>query len=92
MPLLCESSTVSVTVATRVRYLRRQREWSVRMLAERCAEIGATTLTENALENIERGRSGKAIRGGRPITVDELIVFARIFDVSPDDLLRDVDA
>ncbi len=74
-------------VAARVRELRKRRDWSVRQLADRCAELGISTLTENALENIERGRSSKALRQGRAVTADELVALAYALDVAPTALL-----
>lgn len=73
--------TPSVIAARKIRALRSARGWSVRELAERCRQVGLP-LTENALENIERGRLGTA-RRGRDLTVDEVLQLAQVFDVPP---------
>lgn len=75
--------TASEAIAAGVRKYRRLRGWSVRELAEKCAELGATTLTQASLTNIERGLVAKEGRGSRAVTVDEMFVLAYALSVSP---------
>ena len=80
--LMTKAPTASEAIAAAVRKYRQQRDWSVRELAEKCASLGATTLTQASLTNIERGlTSGR--RGSRAVTVDELLVLAYVLDVPP---------
>ena len=81
--------TPTQVIAITVRKIRQHRGWSVREFAERCQEAGFTTLTQSALTNLERGLStgDPNKRGGRPVTVDELIGLAWVLNVSPIDLM-----
>lgn len=61
---------------------------TVEQLAARCAEIGATHLTEAALYAVESGRKDKATgRRRRTISVDEWVVLAQALEVDPIALL-----
>jgi transcriptional regulator with XRE-family HTH domain len=78
-----ESQTPSGVVAGRLKEVRRVRGWSVRELANRCAAAGAPELTDNVIENIERGRQAGAARQGRDVTVDQIMILADVLDISP---------
>jgi transcriptional regulator with XRE-family HTH domain len=81
------TGTASDELAGTIALLRKKRRWTLRDLADACEALGADRLTENALENIEYGRRDKQGRRRRDITVDELVVFAAVFGMSPADLL-----
>jgi transcriptional regulator with XRE-family HTH domain len=74
---------VNADVGARIRFERRARDWSVTDLAERTG-ISAAQLT-----NIER-RPGSA-RGGKQITVVEVLTIAAAFGVHPGALLGHVE-
>jgi transcriptional regulator with XRE-family HTH domain len=79
---------VSDTIVQRVKVLRRERGWSARELARRCAEAGAPELTLSVLNNIETGRPDpKTGVRRRRVTAEELMAFSRAFDVPPGDLM-----
>jgi transcriptional regulator with XRE-family HTH domain len=80
---------VSDIIVQRVKVLRRERGWSARELARRCAEAGAPELTLSVLNNIETGRPDpKTGKRRRRVDVEELLALARTFDVLPSDLLE----
>jgi transcriptional regulator with XRE-family HTH domain len=79
--------TASDMTARRVREVRRRRDLSVAQLAQRCAEVGMSELTDQALYNLEAGRADKRGRRRRAITVDELLALALALDVAPVHLL-----
>lgn len=83
---MTELRSPSDEVAERIRTERKQREWSARELAERCAAAGAPELTDNVIENIERRRTTSG-RRGRDVTVDQLLVLAYVLEISPIALL-----
>lgn len=70
----------SETVSAHVWALRIERGWSRRRVAGLCTTAGASWLTEKVLYDLETGR-GNGVR--RPVSVDELMVFARIFQTHP---------
>ena len=78
-------------VAGRIKEARKKRGWSVRQLAEQCAKAGAGGLTQNAIENIERGRRDGEGRRRREVTVDELLALAYVLSVAPVNLLVPID-
>lgn len=82
---------VGATVAQQVRRFRKERGWSVRQLADECARVGATRLTQSSLANIERGLAQGATRKSREVTADELVALALALRVSPLSLLLPVD-
>jgi hypothetical protein len=82
--------TPSDVVAERVKAARKGR-FTVAQLAKRCAELGATGLTEQALYNIETGRPDKQGRRRRAVTVDELLALAYALSVAPVHLLIPID-
>lgn len=79
--------SVSDKVVERVLRLRHVRSMTRDELAAECAAAGFPELTGPALANIETGRRSVDGRRRRAVTVDELTVFARVFDVSPAELL-----
>lgn len=79
--------TVSEQVAANIRTLRRIRNWTAQRFAEECARIGAPKLTASVIANIESGRRDRHGRRRRDVTVDELVIFARVFDMTPRTLL-----
>lgn len=79
--------TVSDSVAERVQQVRKKRGWTVKQLAERCAELGAPELTAQALYNLENGRRDDSGRRRRDVTVDELLKLAYVLSVAPVHLL-----
>lgn len=66
----------SDVIAERLAELRRERGWSIRRLAEVCADQGMPKLNQSVLANIEYKRRGY-------VTVDELLVLALAFGVAP---------
>ena len=66
----------SEVVALRVRQLRQARGWSARVLAERCAELGAPDIDRIRIANLESGRR-------RAVSIDETFALAYALDVSP---------
>lgn len=81
--LMTKPPTASQAIAASVRKYRQMRGWSVRELSEKCSELGATTLTQASLTNIERGLTAREGRGSRAVTVDELFVLAAALGVPP---------
>ena len=73
------AQSVTGTVVSQIKKLRRRRGLSSAALAGRCAELGAPEITENVVRNIEIGR--------RTVSVDQLAVLALALDVSPAHLL-----
>ena len=67
-------------VAYRIRQLRRERGWSARDLAEACERMGQRSLTRGTIAKIESG-----VR--KSVTADEVACLARVFDITPTDLL-----
>jgi hypothetical protein len=76
------TQTASDVAATRIKEVRRLRGLSVRKLAELCKAAGASDLSENVIENIERSRTGSA-RRGRDVTLDQWMVLAYVLDTPP---------
>ncbi|MCU1685320.1 MAG: hypothetical protein JWQ81_6059 [Amycolatopsis sp.] len=77
-------SIPSNVVGDRVRQYRKALVWSIEQLAERCAAIGATSLTVPALYVIESGRREKETnRRRRMITVDEWLDLSKALGVAP---------
>lgn len=87
---MANESTASDVVAARVRRIRKGRGMTVADLAERCAQLGAATLTAQALYKLE-GQRESAGRRPRPVTVDELLVLAAALDIAPVNLLAGLD-
>lgn len=82
----------SDVVAERVKEVRKRRDLTVVQLAQRCAELGASGLTEQALYNIEGGRPArKQGPRRRNVTVEELLVLAVALQVAPIHLLVPLD-
>lgn len=80
---MTKAPTVAETIAHRVRKYRRERDWSVRQLADECAKRGATTLTQASLTNIERGLTSTSGRGSRAVSVEEMLTLAAVLQVPP---------
>ncbi|MDD4866183.1 MAG: hypothetical protein PHQ28_03355 [Mycobacterium sp.] len=79
----------SVMVAARIKRRRQQRRWSLQDLANRCAMVGGDRLTDNAIENIEHGRRDRAGKRRREVTLEELVIFARVLGfANPWDLTK----
>jgi hypothetical protein len=74
-----QGQTVTGTVVAQLKRLRRRREVTAAALAQRCATLGATEITEHVIRNIEVGR--------RTVSVDQVAVLALALDVSPAHLL-----
>lgn len=82
----------SEVVGERVKQARKRRGWKATQLAERCAEVGASDLTAQAIANIENGRKDRETqRRRRHVTVDELLALALALDVAPVHLLTPLD-
>lgn len=80
--------TPSDIVGARIREGRRRNDWTVQQLAERCQEAGATQITASVITNIELGRRDKETgQRRREVTVDELILFAKVLSIAPVHLL-----
>jgi transcriptional regulator with XRE-family HTH domain len=81
--------TATEAVAQHVREWRIQNGWSVRRLAEECEKAGLSTLTQSSLTNLERGLTSKdpARRGGRPVTLEEVIGLAYVLGTTPEQLM-----
>ncbi len=75
------AATPSDIVGERIREIRRRRRLKVPELAAACAEAGHPELTEQTIYNIESGRRVDG-RRRRTVSVDELLAFAEVFDVS----------
>ncbi|GAA4559491.1 hypothetical protein GCM10023175_67480 [Pseudonocardia xishanensis] len=84
---------ISEEVGKRVAYRRKHElRLSVEELAQRCTEIGASSLTVNAIYVIESGRREKDTgRRRRLITVDEFMALAVALEMHPVDLLVSAD-
>jgi transcriptional regulator with XRE-family HTH domain len=76
-------------VARNIRALRTQHGWTAGYLAALCMEDGAPEITQSVIANIETGRRDTQGRRRRSVTVDELVVLARVFRVQPAVLLED---
>lgn len=83
-PRTQDELAVSKTVSTRVKNLRAHHGWSLRTLADRTVEAGRP-ISYQALSVIEQGAHPTG--GGRSISVDELVVLARVFTVPVEALL-----
>ena len=70
------ASGVSRTIAAEVRRHRRARGMSGQELADRCAELGITSLPRSVIANLENGRR-------EVVTVAEVLVLAAALDVPP---------
>lgn len=81
---MTSATRASDLIGDRVKDLRGRRGLTREQLSERCAAIGATTVSPSVLVNIETGRPDKAtgIRR-RDVTVDELLVLAAALEVPP---------
>jgi 8-oxo-dGTP pyrophosphatase MutT (NUDIX family)/transcriptional regulator with XRE-family HTH domain len=77
------SIRASDLVAERVKSLRARRGWTIRQLAERCAEIGAPELSVSVIANIETGRRDKDGHRRRDVTIDEVLSLAYALDAPP---------
>jgi transcriptional regulator with XRE-family HTH domain len=75
--------TIGDVIAARVRSYRKGRGWSIKTLAEECARLGAPQLTVPSLTNIERGQNEDAVRKGRDVTVEELVILGYALAVPP---------
>lgn len=75
-----EPAPIAKMVALRVRRLRTQRSWSAQRLAEECANAGVPALTRGTIAKIESG-----VR--KSVSAEEVAVLARVFGVTPTDLL-----
>lgn len=78
---------LSDVVAVKVRALRDREDMTRADLAERCARLGWPQLTAPAIGNLETGRRGGDGQRRREVTVDELVVLALAFGISPLELL-----
>lgn len=83
--------SLSDDVAREIRAARKRRGLSVGQLAARCAELGAPELTAQALYKLE-GQRARADRRPRPVTVDELFIFADALQLQAGALLPDMRA
>lgn len=83
---LPEGSPVGDVFAHQLRRYRQARRWSVRRLAEECASIGAVSLTEPSIVNLERKT------GRRRVTVEDWIGLAAALRVPPLALIAPVGA
>lgn len=72
--------TPSEVVAQQIRKFRKERGWSARVLAERCAKAGMPAVDRAVIANLENKRR-------KGVTVDELLMFAYVLDVAPVNLL-----
>lgn len=81
-----ETTTASRTVGLNVRRMRRLRRWSMQALVAR-TEAAGHRLSYGAIQTLETGRHPNRARSLRAVTVDELLVLARVFDVPPTLLL-----
>lgn len=62
----------------RIRQVRQRRGWTVRELASRCTDVGASHITAAVITDLETRR-----RSSRKITIDELLVLAHVLEVPP---------
>ena len=72
--------TFSEVVAEQVRKFRKERGWSARELAERCARAGMPAVDRAVIANLETKRR-------KSVSVDEVMMFAFVLDVAPIHLL-----
>jgi len=85
-----DAKDASDALAVRIRSLRKAKRLSVEALAVECAKAGYMELTANSIYSIENGRR-KDGRRTRHVTVEELLAFSSVLDVSLLDLLSDGD-
>lgn len=74
MPL--KTVTPSQVIGTQVRALRRKRDWSQTMLAERLAELGLPGWRQSKITRIERGQLAR-------LPIEDVFELAAALDVSP---------
>jgi len=72
-------SLTTRNVARRIRALRNRRGWSAQKVSDLCGELG-TPIERSVLSGLESGKRTK-------LAVDELMVFAAVFEVEPAYLL-----
>lgn len=70
--------SASELAGLRIRQARQQRGWTAKELADLCAKAGAPRVTATVVTNLETRR-----RSTRDISVDELLVLARVLEVPP---------
>lgn len=83
-PRTDDDLATSTIVSARVKNLRARHGWSLRSLAARTAAAGRS-VNYQALSVIEKGAHPGG--GGRSVSVDELVVLARVFNVTVEALL-----
>ena len=83
MSKVTSAPTPSQTVAARIRAFRKRRDLTLNQVADECAALGAPQLSFAALANIERGATAESRRKPRDVSLDELMVLARVFKVAP---------
>lgn len=76
---------LSDVVAGRIILWRKRRGWNRERLAEECKRQGMAELTPAVIGSIETGRRLDGVRR-RHITIDELAVLARVFEVPVESL------
>ncbi|WP_440902163.1 helix-turn-helix domain-containing protein [Actinosynnema sp.] len=82
----------SEVIAQQIQRRRKVAGWTRAQLAERCAEAkGAVTLTATVIGYIETGRRDANGKRRREVTIEELLILAKAFEVSPLLLLYPVD-
>ncbi len=79
--------TASDLIAARVNVFRKANRLNREGFANLCATHGDPEVTASALANIETGRRLPDGRRRRHVTVEELLLFARVMGVTVDKLL-----
>jgi transcriptional regulator with XRE-family HTH domain len=81
------NSSPSDVASRRIREARQRRGWTVKELADKCADAGAPHITATVITNLETRRHST-----REITLDEVLALARVLEVTPLQLMIPLDA
>jgi transcriptional regulator with XRE-family HTH domain len=77
------AQTPSDVIGARIKEVRRRLDWTAERLAEECRRVGATDMTAAVIANIETGRRRADGRRRREVTVEELVLFAKVLSTAP---------
>ncbi|PRY43290.1 hypothetical protein [Umezawaea tangerina] len=83
--------SASDAIAVQISKRRKAAELTRAQLAKLCSDVGGPALSPTVIGYIETGRRDPEGRRRREVTVDELLIFAKAFEVSPLLLIFPVD-